>query len=215
MSRIKKRKNKRKNKVKKLLLLLSVIIGVFFCSLIVYGEDVFYAMKTFLYEDKALEIKIRVEKNDDLENINLNFDNEGSCDVYLRSFVFVYPNNNGNNGTTLSNSSVKINYGDEDCWFVGEDNYVYYTKPLKIGNRTEKPMVESMEINLSEEDKMMLGRGELGVDIAMEAVQVNNFAYKYEWDMGNIGLKDLFDNSSEPKESETIRNKDVITLKFK
>lgn len=215
MSRIKKRKNKRKNKVKKLLLLLSVIIGVFFCSLIVYGEDVFYAMKTFLYEDKALEIKIRVEKNDDLENINLNFDNEGSCDVYLRSFVFVYPNNNGNNGTTLSNSSVKINYGDEDCWFVGEDNYVYYTKPLKIGNRTEKPMVESMEINLSEEDKMMLGSGELGVDIAMEAVQVNNFAYKYEWDMGNIGLKDLFDNSSEPKESETIRNKDVITLKFK
>lgn len=215
MSRIKKRKNKRKNKVKKLLLLLSVIIGVFFCSLIVYGEDVFYAMKTFLYEDKALEIKIRVEKNDDLENINLNFDNEGSCDVYLRSFVFVYPNNNGNNGTTLSNSSVKINYGDEDCWFVGEDNYVYYTKPLKIGNRTEKPMVESMEINLSEEDKMMLGSGELGVDIAMEAVQVNNFAYKYEWDMGNIGFKDLFDNSSEPKESETIRNKDVITLKFK
>lgn len=215
MSRIKKRKNKRKNKVKKLLLLLSVIIGVFFCSLIVYGEDVFYAMKTFLYEDKALEIKIRVEKNDDLENINLNFDNEGSCDVYLRSFVFVYPNNNGNNGTTLSNSSVKINYGDEDCWFVGEDNYVYYTKPLKIGNRTEKPMVKSMEINLSEEDKMMLGSGELGVDIAMEAVQVNNFAYKYEWDMGNIGLKDLFDNSSEPKESETIRNKDVITLKFK
>ena len=215
MSRIKKRKNKRKNKVKKLLLLLSVIIGVFFCSLIVYGEDVFYAMKTFLYEDKALEIKIRVEKNDDLENINLNFDNEGSCDVYLRSFVFVYPNNNGDNGTTLSNSSVKINYGDEDCWFVGEDNYVYYTKPLKIGNRTEKPMIESIEINLSEEDKKMLGSGELGVDIVMEAVQVNNFAYKYEWDMGNIGLKDLFDNSSEPKESETIRNKDVITLKFK
>ena len=112
-----------------------------------------------------------VEKNNDLANINLNFDNEGSCDVYLRGFVFVYPNNNGNNGTTLSNSSVKINYGDEDCWFVGEDNYVYYTKPLKIGNRTEKPMVESMEINLSEEDKMMLGSGELGMDIVMEAVQ--------------------------------------------
>ena len=211
MSRIKRRKNKRKNKVKKLLLLLSVIIGVFFCSLIVYGEDVFYAMKTFLYEDKALEIKIRVEKNDDLENINLNFDNEGSCDVYLRGFVFVYPNNNGNNGTTLSNSSVKINYGDEDCWFVGEDNYVYYTKPLKIGNRTEKPMVESMEINLSEEDKMMLGSGELGVDIAMEAVQVNNFAYKYEWDMGNIELEDYFNNS---KRSKVANEQEAIKLKF-
>ena len=212
MSRINKRKNKRKNKVKKLLLI--VIIGVFFCSIIVYGENVFYAMKIFLYEDKALEIKIRVEKNNDLANINLNFDNEGSCDVYLRGFVFVYPNNNGNNGTTLSNSSVKINYGDEDCWFVGEDNYVYYTKPLKIGNRTEKPMVESMEINLSEEDKMMLGSGELGMDIVMEAVQVNNFAYKYEWDMGNIGLKDLFDNRSKQEESKVIEKKEVIKLNF-
>lgn len=204
MSRIKRRKNKRKNKVKKLLLLLSVIIGVFFCSLIVYGEEVFYAMKTFLYEDKALEIKIRVEKNDDLENINLNFDNKGSCDVYLRSFVFVYPDNNGDNGTTLSNSSVKINYGDEDCWFVGEDNYVYYTKPLKAGSGTEKPMIESIEINLSKEDKKMLSSWELGVDIVMEAVQVNNFAYKYEWDMGEIGLEDLFDNS-EKEESEVIK----------
>lgn len=215
MSRIKKRKNKRKNKIKKLLLLLSVIIGVFFCSLIVYGEDVFYAMKTFLYEDKALEIKIRVEKNNDLENINLNFVNEGSCDVYLRGFVFVYPNNNGDNGTTLSNSSVKINYVDEDCWFVGKDNYVYYTKQLNVGNRTEKPMVESIEINLSEEDKRMLGSGELEVDIVMEAVQVNNFAYKYEWDMGNIDLKDLFDNNSNVEESEIIEGKGIITLEFK
>lgn len=194
MSRRKKRQNKRKNKVKKLLLLLIVFIGVFFCSLIVYGQDVFYAMKTFLYEDKALEIKIEVEKNDNLEDINLNFLNEGSCDVYLRGFVFVYPKNKENNGTTLSNSSIKINYGDENCWFVSEDNYVYYTKPLKVGNRTEKPMVESIEINLTEEDKSMLGSGELELDIVMEAVQMNNFAYKYEWDMGNIDLEDNFNN---------------------
>ena len=194
MSRRKKRQNKRKNKVKKLLLLLIVFIGVFFCSLIVYGQDVFYAMKTFLYEDKALEIKIEVEKNDNLEDINLNFLNEGSCDVYLRGFVFVYPKNKGNNGTILSNSSIKINYGDENCWFVSEDNYVYYTKPLKVGNRTEKPMIESIEINLTEEDKSMLGSGELELDIVMEAVQMNNFAYKYEWDMGNIDLEDNFNN---------------------
>ena len=189
MSRRKKRQNKRKNKVKKLLLLLIVFIGVFFCSLIVYGQDVFYAMKTFLYEDKALEIKIEVEKNDNLEDINLNFLNEGSCDVYLRGFVFVYTKNKENNGTTLSNSSIKINYGDENCWFVSEDNYVYYTKPLKVGNRTEKPMVENIEINLTEEDKSMLGSGELELDIVMEAVQMNNFAYKYEWDMENIDLE--------------------------
>lgn len=215
MSRIKKRKNNRKNKIKKLLLLLIVFIGVFFGSLIVYGEDVFYAMKTFLYEDKALEIKIKVEKNDNLDDVNLNFVNDGSCDVYLRGFVFVYPKTEGNTGTTLSNSSVKINYGDEDCWFAGEDNYVYYTKPLKAGNGTEKPMIESIEINLSEDDKKMIGSGELGVDIVMEAVQVNNFAYKYEWDMENIGLKDLFDNSIEQEDSEAIEKKDVITLKFK
>ena len=194
MNRRKKRKNKIKNKVKKLLLLLIVFIGVFFCSFIVYGQDVFYAMKTFLYEDKALEIKIEVEKNDNLEDINLNFLNEGSCDVYLRGFVFVYPKNKENNGTTLSNSSIKINYGDENCWFVSEDNYVYYTKPLKVGNRTEKPMIESIEINLTEEDKSMLGSGELELDIVMEAVQMNNFAYKYEWDMGNIDLEDNFNN---------------------
>ena len=194
MNRRKKRKNKIKNKVKKLLLLLIVFIGVFFCSFIVYGQDVFYAMKTCLYEDKALEIKIEVEKNDNLEEIDLNFLNKGSCDVYLRGFVFVYPKNKGNNGTILSNSSIKINYGDESSWFVSDDNYVYYTKPLKVGNRTEKPMVKSIEINLTEEDKSMLEDGQLEVDIVMEAVQMNNFAYKYEWDMGNIDLEDNFNN---------------------
>ena len=44
-------------------------------------------------------------------------------------------------------------------------------------------MVKSIEINLSEEDKRMLGDGDMTVDIVMEAVQVNNFAYKYQWDM--------------------------------
>lgn len=214
MSRSKKRKNKTRNKIKKLLLLLIVFIGVFFCSIIVYGEDVFYAMKTFLYEDKALEIKMKIEKNDNLENINLNFLNEGSCDVYLRGFVFVYPKIEGDNGTTLSNSFVKINYGNEDNWFVSEDNYVYYTKPLKVGNRTEKPMVESIEINLNEEDKKMLGSGELGVDIVMEAVQMNNFAYKYEWNIEETDIEDYFKNRGK-EESKAIESKEVIKLIFK
>lgn len=200
MSRRKKRKNKRENKIKKLLLILIIFMGVSFCSLIVHGEDVFYAMKTFLYKDKTSEIKIKVEKKDDLEDVNLNFINEGSCDVYMRGFVFVYPNIESDNGTILSNSSVKINYSDEDCWFVGDDNYVYYTKPLKVGNRTEKPMVESIKIDLSDDDKRMLGEGELSIDIVMEAVQVNNFAYKYEWDMEDIGLEELFNNRHENSE---------------
>lgn len=204
MSRIKKRKNRRKNKIKKLLLVLSVFMGVYFCYFSVHGEDVFYAMKTFLYKDKASEIKIKVEKKDDLEDINLNFINEGSCDVYLRGFVFVYSTIEGDNGTTLSNSSVKINYSDEDCWFVGDDNYVYYTKPLKVGSITEKPMAESIKIDLSDDDKRMLGNGELSTDIVMEAVQVDNFAYKYEWDMGNIGFEELFNNKDENSEGNNV-----------
>lgn len=214
MSRINKQKNKRKKKTKKLFLLLIVIIGIFFCSLIADGEGSFYAMKTFLYEDKALEVKIKVEKADDLKNVNLNFINEGSCDVYLRSFIFIYPMKEDNNGTTLSNSSIKINYGDENYWFVNEDNYVYYTKPLKVGNRTEKPMVESIEINLSEEEERMLENSELGIDIVMEAVQVNNFAYKYEWDMDDIDLQGLFNNRNK-EESKVIKKEEVIKLIFK
>lgn len=213
MSRVKKRKLKRKNKNKKLLIVLSAFIGIFLCSLIVYGDGVFYAMKTLLYEDKALEIKIKIEKNDYLEDINLNFLNEGSCDVYLRGFVFIYPKIEGDIGTTLSNSSVKINYGNEDCWFLSEDNYVYYTKPLKVGNRTKSPMVESIEIELSEEDKRMLGNGKLEVDIVMEAVQVNNFAYKYEWDMDEIDIEDYFKDVEE--ENKSIGSKEVIKLIFK
>lgn len=206
-----KRKNKRKNRMKKLLFWVIVTSGVFFCSFSVYGEDFFYAIKTFLYEDKALEIKISIEKNDDLEDVNLNFINEGSCDVYLRGFVFVYPSGEGNTGTTLSNSSVKINYGDDDLWFVSEDDYVYYTKPLKVGNRTETPMVESIEVDLSKDDVRKLGGNELKIDIVMEAVQMNNFAYKYEWNMGGIGLEDLFESS----EKEVIEEEDVIKLIFK
>jgi len=210
MSRSKKRKNKRRRKIKKSIFLLIVIIGVFFCSLIVYGEDAFYTMKTFLYEDKALEIKMKIENKNDLEDIDLNFINEGSCDVYLRGFVFVYPKIEEDNGTTLSNSSVKINYGNEDIWFVSEDNYIYYTKPLKVGNKTQNPMVESIDINLSEEDKKMLGSGELGIDIVMEVVQVNNFAYKYEWNIEEDDLESYFNNKVNGTYEENKRIKIFI-----
>ncbi len=214
MSRYKKKINKRKKKIKKLLLLFIIFIGVFFCSLIVYGEDVFYVMKTYLYEDKASEIKIEVEKNDELENINLNFINKGTCDVYLRGFVFVYTKSEDNTGTILSNSAVKINYGDENSWFVGDDSYVYYTKPLEVNDRTEKPMIESIEVNLCEEDKKMLGENKLKVDIVMESVQVNNFAYKYEWDMKGVDIEDLYENNSEEEGSKIIEEKNIIKMNF-
>ena len=194
MSRYKNKRNKREKKKKKLLLLLFVFMVIFFCSLIVYGDDVFYTMKTFLYENKASQIAIKVDKNDDLENIDLNFINEGSCDIYLRCFVFVYPKNEGNTGTILSNSSIKINYGDESYWFVGEDNYIYYTKPLKVGDKTKKPMVKSINIDLSAEEKRLLEDCELVIDIITEGVQMNNLAYKYEWDMEHMDLENLYDN---------------------
>ena len=152
--------------------------------------------------------------NDNLENLNLNFINEGSCDIYLRCFVFVYPKNEENIGTILSNSSIKINYGDESYWFVGEDNYVYYTKPLKIGDKTEKPMVESISIDLSEEDKKLLEGCGLEIDIVTEGVQVNNLAYKYEWDMENIDLEDLY-NNGELRENKDIEKAEIIKLEFK
>ena len=166
-----------------------------------------------LYKNQALKIDIKSEKSDDLKNINLNFMNEGTCDVYLRGFIFVYSNNNSENGTTLSNSTVKVNYGDEDFWYVGEDNYVYYTKPLQVGSKTEIPMVTSIYINLSEDDKLMLGEGELGVDIVMESVQVNNFAYKYQWDMSNVELEELFKNEGHEK-VQILDSEGVIKLKF-
>ena len=213
MSRCKNKRKKREKKKKKLLLLLFAFMLMFFASLIVYGDDVFYAMKTFLYEDKVSEVNIKTDKNDDLENINLNFLNEGSCDIYLRCFIFVYQKSEENIGTTLSNSSIKINYGDENYWFVGEDNYVYYAKPLKTGDKTEKPMVESINIDLSEDDKTLLEGCELGIDIVTEAVQVNNFAYKYEWDMENMDLEDLY-NRGELREGKEIDNEEIIKLKF-
>lgn len=212
MSRANKRKYSKKKKIKKLLLLsLSVFIVILFYSIIVYGEDVFYATKTFIYGNKVSGIEIKVEKNDDMENINLNFVNEGSCDVYLRGFVFVYPKIKEDNGTILSNSAIKIDYGDDDCWFYNEDNYIYYTKPLKVGNTTQKPMVESIEINLSKQDKEMLEKCQLGVDIVMEAVQMNNRAYKYEWNMENTNLEKCFNN----KGNEYGKNKDVIKINIK
>lgn len=210
MSRNKERKNKKTRKMKKSLFLLIVIIGVFFCSLIVYGQDAFYTMKTFLYKDKALEIKMKIEKKNDLEDIDLNFINEGSCDVYLRGFVFVYPKIEEDNWTILSNSSVKINYGNEDSWFISEDNYIYYTKPLKVGNKTQKPMVESIDIDLSEEDKKMLGSRELGIDIVMEVVQMNNFAYMHEWDIEEDDLESYFNNKVNGAYEEKERIKILI-----
>lgn len=74
-------------------------------------------------------------------------------------------------------------------------------------------MVKSIEINLSEEDKRMLSEGGFGIDIVVEAVQVNNFAYKYQWDMESIDLQDYF-NKSGQMVSEEFKSNEEINLEF-
>ena len=211
MSRTSKRLIRRKNKRKQKLFLTTLLIIIFLSTIFIKGESVFYAVKTSLYKNQAANIDIKINKNDDLENINLNFSNDGSCDVYLRGFVFVYYTNEDNEWTTFDNSSIKIDYGDEEFWYLGEDNYIYYKSPLLSGKSTESPMVENIEINLREGESIK--NGQIYADIIMEAVQVNNFAYKYQWDMENIDLKELFENN-ESENIQTLEEESVINLKF-
>ena len=201
MRRFKNEKKKRERKL--LILFLLTLIVVSFHYINIYGDYLFYVIKTFTYENAISQIKIKTYKNDNLEKIDLNFSNEGTCDVYLRCFVFVYNKNEENIGTTISNSSIKINYGDENYWFIGQDNYVYYTKPLKIGETTKDSMIKNIDINLSEEDKELLQNYDLGIDVVTETVQMSNFAYKYEWDMENVDIEDLY-NSNEISEIKLI-----------
>lgn len=198
-------------KKNKYILLLTFIL-FFFSILSIYGDDVFYALKTYLYRNKALEVDIKIEKNDDINNLNVNFVNQGSCDVFLRGFVFAYfiDENERNNGTSINNKAITINYNresqriDENYWYIGNDNYIYYTKVLKVGKRTEKPLAESIVINLSDEEKDLLKDKKIAVDIIVEAVQMNNFAYKYEWEITDDVLKDYFKNSDDNENSEGI-----------
>ena len=138
-----------------------------------------------------------------MDDLNINFINEGSCDVFIRGFVFVYfINEDSNMSTILSNNSIKVNYsttneGSEDnLWYMGEDSYLYYMKPLKVGNRTEMPLVDSIELNLNDEEKELLKNMQVSVDIVVEAVQVDNLAYKYEWEVKDDVLEKYFDNGS-------------------
>lgn len=203
----------RKNK-KGILFFIYLITIIFFSYALIYSDSVFYIVKTFLYKNQASKINITSEYNEDLYNINLKFNNNGSCDVYLRAFAFVYPKVENFNSIILSNSSVIINYGDENLWYRGEDNYIYYTKPLKVNDCTEKAMVKSIEINLSEEEKQMLDEDELVVDIVMEAIQKNNLAYKHQWDMSTTDLEKLFNESSNDN-TQVLEDKNVINLEFK
>ncbi len=189
----------RRRKYLFLFIIITLILGTSFT----YGDEFFYSIKTSVYKNKASEINIIIDKNEDMDNLNINFINEGSCDVFIRGFVFVYFISEENNmSTILSNNSIKVNYsttneGSEDnLWYMGEDSYLYYMKPLKVGNRTEMPLVDSIELNLNDEEKELLKNMQVSVDIVVEAVQVDNLAYKYEWEVKDDVLEKYFDNGS-------------------
>lgn len=189
----------RRRKYLFLFIIITLILGTSFT----YGDEFFYSIKTSVYKNKASEINIIIDKNEDMDDLNINFINEGSCDVFIRGFVFVYfINEDSNMSTILSNNSIKVNYsttneGSEDnLWYIGEDSYLYYMKPLKVGNRTEMPLVDSIELNLNDEEKELLKNMQVSVDIVVEAVQVDNLAYKYEWEVKDDVLEKYFDNGS-------------------
>ena len=189
----------RRRKYLFLFIIITLILGTSFT----YGDEFFYSIKTSVYKNKASEINIIIDKNEDMDDLNINFINEGSCDVFIRGFAFVYfINEDSNMSTILSNNSIKVNYsttneGSEDnLWYIGEDSYLYYMKPLKVGNRTEMPLVDSIELNLNDEEKELLKNMQVSVDIVVEAVQVDNLAYKYEWEVKNDVLEKYFDNGS-------------------
>ncbi len=189
----------RRRKYLFLFIIITLILGASFT----YGDEFFYSIKTSLYKNKASDINIIIDKNEDMDNLNINFINEGSCDVFLRGFVFVhFINEDSNMSTILSNNSIKVNYSttnessEDNLWYIGEDSYLYYMKPLKVGSRTEMPLVDSIELNLNDEEKELLKNMQIGVDIVVEAVQVDNLAYKYEWEVKDDVLKKYFDNGS-------------------
>lgn len=189
----------RRRKYLFLFIITILILGTSFT----YGDEFFYSIKTSVYKNKASEINIIIDKNEDMNNLNINFINEGSCDVFIRGFAFVYFINEDNNmSTILSNDSIKVNYSttnessEDNLWYMGEDSYLYYMKSLKVGNRTEMTLVDSIELNLNDEEKELLKNMQIGMDIVVEAVQVDNLAYKYEWEVKDDVLKKYFDNGS-------------------
>lgn len=203
-------------------LFLLITILLILCTSFTYGNDFFYAMKTFLYRNKASDINIVISKNDDIDNLNINFINEGSCDVFLRGFVFVYfINEDDSRSTVVSNDAIKINYNhdnisnEDSLWYMGEDSYLYYTKPLKVGDRTEIPLANDISLNFSDEEKDLLRDMEIKIDIVVEAVQVNNLAYKYEWEVKDDVLEKYFVDVSDDflnEESSVYEKNDEVRL---
>ena len=116
----------RKTKYLFLFIIMILILG----TSIIYGNEFFYFIKTSSYKNESSEINVLIEKNEDMNNLDINFINEGSCDVFLRGFVFVYfVNEDDNRSTIVSNNAIKVNYNhnilsDEDSlWYMGEDHY--------------------------------------------------------------------------------------------
>ncbi len=171
-----------RKKIRLVIFIIAILIS--FDLVMSHGDNFFYTIKNYVYNEKTSEIDVKIDKNKELDNIDLNFINNGSCDVYLRSFVFIYSKDDEESGVVLSNDSIKISYGDKLFWSLGEDNYVYYKEPLKVGSKTIEPMIKNIDISLSEEERLKLENKNLVIDVVVESVQADNFEYD-GWDVKN------------------------------
>ena len=188
--------------------LLVIILFVIICSsLLVYGDRFFTSLKTHTYKNKSGKVNIVTIKNDDISNLDINFKNEGTCDVFVRAYLFIYVMDEDRYEVSpLKNTSISIKYNDEEnYWYKGADNYFYYTEALNMGETTREPLAKSLEINLTDEEKDMLDKKDIRFDIVMEAVQVNNNAYKEEWEISDENICSYFDRYISKDEESTVR----------
>lgn len=198
----------------KILLLCIIFITAF--SAFIYGENFFYAMKTYMYKNESAQIKVQTEMNKDIEKLDVNFVNKGSCEILLRACIFVYVEDEKEESKSrvLNKSSINLNYGEDiwkDFWYEGNDDYIYYTGHLGIDEKTEAPLIKSIKLNLSSEEKEFLQGKDIKVDIITEAVQRDNSAYKYEWGIEDNNLDEFFKNEGNLRENN-INNYEGIKV---
>lgn len=199
----------------KISLLVIILFIIIYSSLFVYGDRFFTSLKTHTYKNKSGKVNIVTIKNDDISNLDINFRNEGTCDVFVRAYLFIYVvDEDGYEVSPLKNTSMSVKYNDEEnYWYRGADNYFYYTEALKIEETTKEPLVKSLEINLTDEEKEMLDKKDIRFDIVMEAVQVNNNAYKEEWEISDENICSYFDRYiSKDEESAVMEEKCSVTV---
>ena len=131
-------KNKRKKRRKKVIFLSLILVGVFFCSLIAYGEGYFYCIKAFLYKNQALEININSEIKSGI--IKVGFGDVGTFDIKKRRSILqidgiweIGKNISLGHGTKISIGKNGILKMGNNITITAETAIICH-KDIKIGN---------------------------------------------------------------------------------